>query len=625
MVGARTGLWRRLGVVLLGVLLQCGGAERPGELSTAEVRGGPRVACELDGPRAQPLVVDLPAEERVALEAAMKRGVVAVSYDCERLVVLPECRLSDAAYGFVGVTAKEEQIRLETLEEVQANLPFGTVDVDVSEGRTVDVAMMMVGQLRTPALGKRLEGRCEGATHFVRGATVGAFAMTQGTKAESHAAATILVEAGETRLDRRESTRRDGRVEACRSAKTDDPAPRQDCGALLRIDLEAIGGAEAPKGVPEDFVNVCPRGLVLVGDKCARPNPSEAFRCTYGDTRNCVKQCRAGNVDSCVVLGVMHAHGDGAPKDARRSKELLAGPCRPGDQHRGHVVACGELGLLELGGQVGTPDPAQGQALLDKACRAGRSQSCHHLALLRWHGPPSVRDRPRAQAGFDRGCRAGSLSSCSSLGLSLLVGQGKLRNQKRARATLQRACDAGDDRACAYVAMALFYGLGGPANPSEAALMAQTACDAGEGTGCVYLGLAYDLGRGADADEGRAWELYYLACKLNPDHCAEWGFQQSMTRKGDHWRPFAKACRDPRSRAYGPPDRCPIMEDILAFCDAGVLRSCGVIAGMLHWHYRDVEARPLAARACDDGDVRACRQLEVIDSGRHSWDPAQRR
>jgi hypothetical protein len=201
----------------------------------------------------------------------------------------------------------------------------------------------------------------------------------------------------------------------------------------------------------------------------------------------------------------------------------------------------------------------------------------------------------------------------------LLVGGGAARDQPRSRALLKRACDAGDDLACAQVAMLLFYGLGGPRDPAEAALMAQTACDAGEASGCAYLGLAYDLGLGADEDVNRAYMLYDRACTLNRYLCAEFGFFASMRRLGDHWRPYGKACGDTRKRPYGPPDTCPVVDDILLFCDAGVLRSCGIAAGILHWFDRDDRARPLAQRACDGGDPQACRQLDVIDSGQRSW------
>ena len=173
-------------------------AQRPGELTAEEVLHGARVACELEGSRARPLVVDMPATERAMLEATMKSGLAVVSYDCEQLRILPGCRV-EGSYAYVGVTTKEEQIQLVDLDEVQANLPFGGVDVDVSAGRTVDIAMMLVGQLTTPLASVsegRLVGDCDGATHFVRGATVGAFAMTQGTSAEHQAAVKLLLEEG---------------------------------------------------------------------------------------------------------------------------------------------------------------------------------------------------------------------------------------------------------------------------------------------------------------------------------------------------------------------------------------------------------------------------------------------
>ncbi len=601
--------------------------QRPGELTAEEVLHGARVACELEGSRARPLVVDMPATERAMLEATMKSGLAVVSYDCEQLRILPGCRV-EGSYAYVGVTTKEEQIQLVDLDEVQANLPFGGVDVDVSAGRTVDIAMMLVGQLTTPLASVsegRLVGDCDGATHFVRGATVGAFAMTQGTSAEHQAAVKLLLEVGDARLSRKETTRRDGRVDACRRASTNDMAPRDGCGALLRVELTALGvEPNADRAIPAELGRVCPKSFVLARDKCTRPKPNATYRCEYGDTRTCVKQCREGNVDSCVVLGVMHAHGFGAPKDAARAEELLGGACRPDAARGGHVVACGELGVLEQGGHVGPPDVQRAEVLFDKACTAGRSQSCLDLAVLRWYGPPEVRDQKRAAASFERGCRAGSLRSCTRLGMVLFLGGGVVRDQPRSRKLLQRACALGDDLACAHVAMLLFYGLGGPADVSEAALMAQTACDAGEAAGCTYLALAYDLGRGADEDKDRAYLLFDRACKLDADHCAQFGFFARMRRLGHHGRSYSKSCRDTRKKPYGPPVTCPILDDYLAFCEAGVTRSCGIAAGMLFWYLRDGEARSLAERACRGGDARGCTQLEIIDKGQRGYNPDYR-
>jgi uncharacterized protein len=618
-------------LVLAALCLGCS-AQRPGELTAEDLVHGARVACELDGSQARPLVLDMPAMDRGALEATMQSSLAVVSYDCERLAILPGCRI-EGSYAYVGVTIKEEQIRLVDLDEVQANLPFGALDVDVSSGRTVDVAMMLVGQLSTPlaAVSKdRLSGDCEGATHYVRGASVGAFAMTQGTNAETHAAAKLLLEAGSAQLSRKQTTRRDGSIGACRQASTEDVEPRDNCGALLRVELTALDGDGDGGGgdrtdergkVPVGLRRICPKNFVLAGDKCTRAKPKLSYRCEYGDTRNCVKQCRGGNIDSCVVLGVMHAHGFGAPKDAARAEELLGGACRPNQPRGGHVVACGELGVLEQGGHVGPPDVQRAEVLFDKACKAGRSQSCLDLAVLRWYGPSEVRDQKRAADSFERGCRAGSLRSCTRLGMVLFLGGGVARDQRRSRTHLKRACDIGDDLACAQVAMLLFYGLGGPADPSEAALMAQTACDAGEAAGCTYLGLAYDLGKGADEDKGRAYELFNRACLLDRDHCAQYGFFARMRRLDNHGRSYSKSCRDTRKKPYGPPLECPILDDYVAFCEAGVVRSCGIAAGMLFWFMRDGQARSFAERACRGGDPRGCTQLEIIDSGQRGYNP----
>ena len=68
-------------------------------------------------------------------------------------------------------------------DEVQANLPLsgGSIGGGLQRGSTLDIAMMLVGKKRTTKDGvtkEDLQGSCDGATHYVRGAMVGAFAMS---------------------------------------------------------------------------------------------------------------------------------------------------------------------------------------------------------------------------------------------------------------------------------------------------------------------------------------------------------------------------------------------------------------------------------------------------------------
>ena len=140
---------------------------------------------------AEPLVVDLAPEQRGDLEIAMRSGVAVVAHDCKSLRLLRDCHIA-GDYAFMGMTTKQEMIRLESSDEIKANLPLsGAVLVaklsgELDTGSTLDIALVLVGKRRTTwakASRSDLVGQCDGATHYVRGAMVGAFAMETGSKA----------------------------------------------------------------------------------------------------------------------------------------------------------------------------------------------------------------------------------------------------------------------------------------------------------------------------------------------------------------------------------------------------------------------------------------------------------
>src|SRR6185436_8688111 len=83
-------------------------------------------------------------------------------------------------------------------DEVKANLPFsgGTMaaqlQAEFARGSSLNLFMAFVGQKvasRKEVRRDELTGRCEGATHFVRTAALGAFAMQTGAKADLSSAA----------------------------------------------------------------------------------------------------------------------------------------------------------------------------------------------------------------------------------------------------------------------------------------------------------------------------------------------------------------------------------------------------------------------------------------------------
>ena len=191
------------------------------------------------------MVVDWTPELRGDLEVAMKEGIALVSYDCRAFKLAGSCSL-EGSYGYIGTTRREKRIEMSSSDEVAANLPVGGLswlsDLGGKLGRESALAaqLVMVGKrssARKQASADELQGRCDGATHFVRAATVGAFVVASGSKAELAASAKLLgkgASAGSKSGTKIQA--QDGDLDSCTTSKPDDKTPPAQCGAVVRIE-----------------------------------------------------------------------------------------------------------------------------------------------------------------------------------------------------------------------------------------------------------------------------------------------------------------------------------------------------------------------------------------------------
>lgn len=237
-----------LGTIATGSLLACGtggvgNAVRPKESSATEaLEEGKCLGTQTGG---EPLVVDWKPEQRGDLEIAMKEGVAVVAYSCEGIKLLKECHL-EGNYGYMGMTRKEQVVRLNNSDEVRANLPLSGVKLsaEMKRGSSLDVAMVMVGKQKTTwtePTKADLKGTCDGATHFVRGATVGAFVMETNTSGEAKAAAAFFgAETGGASASKRQVQNKEGDLGACKGATSNANSAPDQCGAPVRLDRKSV-------------------------------------------------------------------------------------------------------------------------------------------------------------------------------------------------------------------------------------------------------------------------------------------------------------------------------------------------------------------------------------------------
>jgi hypothetical protein len=442
-----------------------------------------------------PLIVDWRPEDRGDLEVAMKQGVVLVHYDCNTLKIVADCH-AEGVYGFVGMTRKEQVISLTSADEVKANLPFngGSLGAKVERGSSLDIGLVMVGKRATTfadVTHEDMVGKCGGATHFVRAATIGAYAMKTGTVGSVSSTAQLFgIGAGGASESEKGAVNRDGDLDSCKKSDPDAPRAPNGCGALLRVQLVAVGDKSGGDATGLS----CPAGLVPTNGKCAVSADEVAKKCHAKDAPSCAASCRAKNVDSCTVWG------DLLIAKALREKATTYDAEMAESFHRGCDLKNEELcAMLATSYALGRGVPKDGKRALElagKSCEDGAAMGCAITAGI-----------------YDRGF-------------------GVPMDRARGTRLYERACDAGSDIGC--IAAAQAYGEGRPGVAVNRAKMVDyfdRACDAGEAFGCVNAGKAYEAGDGVTASVGTALGFYRRGChNKNEIACASEKRLQVATR-----------------------------------------------------------------------------------------------
>ncbi len=508
--------------------------------------------CTEVSPYGEPLIVDWSDHQRAGLERAMNDHIAVVKYDCESYELL-NCSV-DGTYGFMGTSIKEERLQLEDKDELAANLPaFGAqLSARVRRDQSLDLKTVVVGVKRTTISNvsrDQLKGECAGATHFVRGAFVGAFSM--GTRALGEAAGSVsLLSAGaEAQSSSSEtSLRRDGDPQACRNADPSAVATPKGCGALLRLELAALD-KKAPQLA--GGVDVCPSPAVLIDGKCGRRSDTKPYQCLEGKVDECAAQCERGHVGSCAAYGFALFGNHGARKDLGRAVQLSDRACEAGSMRAcsnlgtvfsegtlverdltkakdlyeracsgGFETACHNLALIAQD----SGEFALANTLYDRACRGGVGAACHNLAIQLQQGLGGKPDLAAAAQAYARACQAGFDDACANLAVFQLRGSGVLKDAATGRTTLQSLCDRGVGLACGNLARVML----GDAQPNvgEVQGLARRSCEAKAANGCATLAALSLVGhRGTEKNPALAAQLLEKGCSLGDNEsCTAFGF-----------------------------------------------------------------------------------------------------
>ncbi len=476
--------------------------------------------------RAEPLIVDWRGNDRLNLETAMHDGIAVVSYSCDAIKLLPNCRVK-GDYGFIGVSTKEEKLSLKDQSEIVANLPLtGAAFVAKAGGHLklgsgIDVQLIMVGKKRsaiTEVEKAHMEGDCEGATHFVQGATVGAFIVSTDSAALGGVMAEVLGGGGSASASKQKQSQiTDGRPAECEKADPMSDHPPPQCQSAMRLDLVKISGigpdAEIPKetgGLEEGKSHgkdtaSCPPGLVFSGGKCTKKaSVTTAYECDGKNETECAAQCSKGNVASCRLRGLLQ-EDQGKLTDATKSY-LIA--CKGGD-----AISCSNAGYMFHTGRGVTKDEDKASKLMALGCESGDARGCTDLGFYYEKGMGVGASNEKAATLYKRGCDGGNLVGCANYAYMLNTGTGVAKNPAEAAVYRRRACLAGNARTCSDLGYQYDNGQGVKKDPVLAQKLYVKACDGDNGIGCMNAGITYE--QGASPDYAKAATLYQKACKLD--------------------------------------------------------------------------------------------------------------
>lgn len=508
---------------------------------------------------AKPLVVDLEADTRVDLEAAMKRGVVVVNYDCATIRVLPTCKLQEAVYEYAGTTRREQVLQIKNKDELGANLPLsqGKLSAELVSGRTIDLALVYIGQMATTAnkISKdQLSGGCDEATHYVQMATLGAFSMQTGSVGKVGAVADLFgrgIKSASASEHKAMTT--DGSLDDCRTSKADASDPPGECRSPLRVELvplitpaTADAASGSNKGDKKDdkkaeapvAQNPCPAGFALTDGICTR-DANAAFVCEAKNETQCKEQCDKGSNESCYNLGVILSK----KVEPTRAIPVFRKACEAELPE-----ACAALGI-QLMPDDDDPDVAakakDSLSYLKKACDMGSGRGCDYAGDMLKDKDYKVVDVAAAVRSYDRGCDLGYGMACWSL--ADLYFEGKLvpKDAKKGVGLLSKACVGGNADECYDLSKILFKGKDDVAADPQAAMRAtrractieaqycdmsasqaksigDTAaafalltrgCNGNDYSSCGSLAKMYEAGEGTAADPAKAKELHKKACR----------------------------------------------------------------------------------------------------------------
>lgn len=474
---------------------------RPDETTAAQALGEAPATfdCSAVAPAADPLVVDWPDQDRMDLGIALGGdGVAVVHYSCGGLRLLRHCKIADR-YDFAGRSVMTSVVELESADKIAASLPVQGIALSAEVGgeSKIEIATAIIGRMTTPVASPTkdmLQGECDDATHYIRAAYVGAFAMATATKGEAHAAAEIMKASasGDSESGRKALTR-DGDLGACETFDGTQARPPGACQSAVRVELYPLAESDAASVAPakdpdkEPIANTCPSGYVASGGGCTKKAEAKAYRCDPKNLEECKEQCDKGDPTSCYNAA-LRLNPPIAPNDPRYAASKAA-----------------EVPLLE------------------KACEGDVGMACASLGSYYRNKNAKAVDLDKSRTYYERSCfDQFQGTACMSLASGHLDGTLYPKNLAKGVAMQERACRTGYSYACTVMAKWHLEGdkrAGIDKDVAKGVEILDRACTkARYPYACFDLEEIYKTGKpkGIKRDKARAADYHGRGCALEP-------------------------------------------------------------------------------------------------------------
>jgi hypothetical protein len=388
-------------------------------------------------------------------------------------------------YRYNGVSRKTKLVQMKDLFTAAAN--FGGVMAtaafrgELSRGRSLNLAYVLVGNQATSVNDVQpvqLAGRCEGATHFVFEAQLGAFVLETAEAGKAEASVDSLFGNAQAKDESSKSTRTtDGDPKSCDNASRKDAEPLDGCSALMRVELMAIRGAPdggmtaealkagsspavatssgaltaAPGGATRTALG-CPDGLAYVDGVCVAPQADAPGLCSYDQPEQCLDACLKGSLESCDRWGFASLQG----WDKVRAEWHVF------DESAAHSLE--KLGKFERKSEWTPLFVAWADAVLvhedrlQAACDQDFKAACGALGVAiytrAWSPKASDADFGRWKDAALKGCELGDVYSCAAVfnsGMTVTRNDRTAPNlsNKEKWLAYMRSCSSGNAAGCA--------------------------------------------------------------------------------------------------------------------------------------------------------------------------------